>query len=216
MDVALNKPATQSSVSMWSEGRTAEQDASRANSGFLADDYAFHTLPETDPWWQVDLGGLFRIHNVILLNRRTSSERLRHFAILTSVDGLDWETAYRNSDGSLLGPDSDSPILVGLEPQGKVARHVRIQVYGKLPLHFRDCQIMGEPIADDPALDSNVSTERLPEAGSDSPLADAKSSNLRPADVATASDGENRPASAQPDRRQSVLKQVFGWFGISG
>ena len=56
-NIALNKKATQSSVSKWSRGITPEEDARRGVDGNPAKDYGFHTDDDENPWWMVDFGG---------------------------------------------------------------------------------------------------------------------------------------------------------------
>ena len=48
--VAFAKPATQSSVSQFSQGPTPEQDAAGGNDGIPTGDYSFHTGTEDAPW----------------------------------------------------------------------------------------------------------------------------------------------------------------------
>ena len=54
-NLAIHKPATQSSISAWSHGRTCEEDAAGANDGRISGEAGFHTSTEPNPWWQVDL-----------------------------------------------------------------------------------------------------------------------------------------------------------------
>jgi hypothetical protein len=63
-NLALNKSATQSSVSAWSHGRTCEEDARGGNNGTISGSYGFHTEKEREPWWQVDLEDVFEIQEI--------------------------------------------------------------------------------------------------------------------------------------------------------
>jgi hypothetical protein len=56
-NLALNRPALQSSTSAWSVSARAEIDASVANNGDTLSNRYFHTGREHGPWWQVDLEG---------------------------------------------------------------------------------------------------------------------------------------------------------------
>ncbi|XP_033746878.1 fucolectin-like [Pecten maximus] len=73
-DIALNKPATQSSVG-WGGV------AGRAVDGNLNPDYhaamsCMHTsLTDDKPWWQVDLGGVYSINHVSLQNILRSGKK---------------------------------------------------------------------------------------------------------------------------------------------
>ncbi|XP_033747888.1 uncharacterized protein LOC117332925 [Pecten maximus] len=81
-DIALNKPATQSSVGY-------EGAAGRAVDGNLNPDYearsCTHTHPiDNKPWWQVDLGDVYRINRVSVQNRVKYGYELENFVIETS------------------------------------------------------------------------------------------------------------------------------------
>src|ERR1700728_3129116 len=67
-NLALNKPARQSSTSTWSRDRDVSQDARGANNGAL-NEFGFHTEQEREPWWQVDFGDAYAITRVALYNR---------------------------------------------------------------------------------------------------------------------------------------------------
>jgi hypothetical protein len=54
-NVALGKPATQSSISPWSQGATPEDDAAGVVSGKFSGFSNCHTGEEDGPWWRVDL-----------------------------------------------------------------------------------------------------------------------------------------------------------------
>jgi hypothetical protein len=66
INVALNKPAEQSSLSQWSR----PGEAGRAVSGQFPDAFAFHTEHEANPWWQVDLETVYPIEAIFIHNRR--------------------------------------------------------------------------------------------------------------------------------------------------
>ena len=69
-NLAMNKPATQSSLSRWSRGSTLEEDAGNAVNGNPSKDYGFHTDHELNPWWMVDLGITAYIHFIRIFNRQ--------------------------------------------------------------------------------------------------------------------------------------------------
>ena len=143
-DIALNKPATQSSISRYSRG-TAEEDARGANSETDFDDFAFHTEWEHNPWWQVDLLEEFIVEKIYLLNRNLCcAERLRHFSLLTSLDGEVWELIYQKADDDVF---DDLPLIL----TGKcLARFIRVRLDGTNCLHFRRLRVFGRrPEADE-------------------------------------------------------------------
>ena len=54
-NLALNRPALQSSTSIWSWHEDAALDAAGGNNGQVTGFYSFHTDFEHQPWWMVDL-----------------------------------------------------------------------------------------------------------------------------------------------------------------
>lgn len=154
-NLALRKPAFQSSISRYSIGSTYAEDAKGGNNGHLTGRYGFHTETELDPWWQVDLEDSFLIRRVVIFNRREQAERLKHFTLLGSRDGREWEQLFRKTDDYVFGSngeaftadiDSDSP-----------ARFVRVRLDGHAPLHFIECQVFGEH--SDPAVRARMLQE---------------------------------------------------------
>jgi hypothetical protein len=141
-NLALGKPATQSSVSPWSAHKTVDKDASVANNGITDGIEAFHTAREAFPWWQVDLGGICNLSEVALFNRKNNAGRLRHFSILASIDGWQWVEIHRKTDDQVFGAAEATPYTAKL-PEGIVGRFVRIQANTTDFLHFCECQVFG-------------------------------------------------------------------------
>ena len=103
-NLALGKPATQSSVSQWSSAQTPEADASVATNGDTSSPQYFHTGEEMAPWWQVDLGEDFVIEQLRIFNRQDAADRLRRFTILVSRTGAaDWLPIYCKNDAAIFG-----------------------------------------------------------------------------------------------------------------
>ncbi len=94
-NLALGKTATQSSNFIFKDG-----SASRAIDGITDGDFnngtsVTHTSHDGDfaPWWQVDLGSVQPVGEVVLYNRTDCcSERLAKFALSTSLDGQNFTT----------------------------------------------------------------------------------------------------------------------------
>ncbi len=147
-NLALGKPATQSSVSPWSNRDTVGLDAQGAVDGDLDVEYGFHTNPEKNPWWQVDLQGLFLVEEVRIHNRRHCAARLSFFSLLTSIDGMDWQIAFRKLDTSVFGGTSPAPYVASLDGSQPV-RFVRVRLDGNHPLHFVECEVFGTEMAPD-------------------------------------------------------------------
>jgi len=140
-NLALNKPARQSSTSTWSRHRDVSEDARGANNGAPAE-FGFHTEQEREPWWQVDLGDGYAISRIILYNRPDVPNRLSRFSVLTSLDERSWNEAYRKVDGSIFGDKLGEPFIVDFtEP--RLGRYVRIRLDGFNYLHFNECEVFG-------------------------------------------------------------------------
>ncbi len=138
-NVALKRPATQSSTSRWSVDPNPDVDACIANNGDVASNVFFHTSKEMNPWWQVDLGGMFTIEKVVIFNRLEHKARLRKFTLLGSHDGAEWFSIFQKSDEKI-----DAVFQANIQGRS-VTRFVRLRLDGFDFLHFRECQIFGEP-----------------------------------------------------------------------
>lgn len=152
-NVALGKPATQSSVSKWSSATIAEVDASIATNGNTASADYFHTDQEAAPWWQVDLGGCFVIEQVRIFNRRDLPQRLRRFTLLVSQTGASgsWLAVGRKDDDAEFGRGNDIPFVLAPDIRS-LGRFVRIRKDDPGCLHFRECEVLGyAPEADEVA-----------------------------------------------------------------
>lgn len=152
---ALNKPALQSSTSEWSLAPDPAHDARNANNGHITTDRCFHTDLEFAPWWQVDLEGTILIRQVAIYNRRHRADRLTHFSILTSLDGVNWHICFRKNDGVVFGDKNDLPYIAEIL-DGCPARYVRIRLAGYGCLHFRECEIFGVELGEEEAADASV------------------------------------------------------------
>jgi FkbM family methyltransferase len=158
-NVALGKPATQSSISPWSSGKTPEEDAAIANNGDTSSSAFFHTLEEAAPWWQVDLGEPFVIEKIKIYNRRDQRERLRRFLVLGSQTGQP-ESCFeigKKTDNSVFGAD-DTPYTV-VPHDTYLARYVRVQLDIGGFLHFRECEVIGYPPHAEELLTLSAKTE---------------------------------------------------------
>ena len=147
-NLALNKPALQSSTSTWSRSRFPEQDARGANNGIISREEGFHTAHERNPWWQVDLQEEFLVKKFSIHNRRHCAERLTYFSILSSLDGIHWSIVFTKRDPLVFGKHDDLPYTVDL-PQGRLARFVRLRLNGYACLHFSEFQVFGERLLPD-------------------------------------------------------------------
>ena len=91
MNLAAGKAATQSSSPF---GGDAQRAVDGNTNGNWFNSSVSHTGFEFQPWWQVDLGAVKSIGEVVVFNRTDCcSERLSNFDILLSSDGIDWQVA---------------------------------------------------------------------------------------------------------------------------
>ena len=160
-NLALNKPATQSSISQWSKSCITEEDAKGANNGDVSSDYGFHTERQRGPWWQVDLEGEFYIRRVVIFNRKVEAQRLRYFSVLGSLDGAHWKRFFSKVDGAVFGAADDRPYVAEIDGD-QAARFIRIRLDGYEYLHFAECQIFGDlihPAARQQIMEEETRTE---------------------------------------------------------
>jgi hypothetical protein len=135
-NIALGRPARQSSQSQWSNAN----DAQGAVDGKKTNGFGFHTATESQPWWEVDLGRVCPLGRLRVYNRMDCcGERARSLQVLLSSDGGGtWQTAYRH-DGSAFGGNDGRPLVVDLG--GKPGRIVRIQLTTNDYLHFDEVEL---------------------------------------------------------------------------
>jgi FkbM family methyltransferase len=148
LNLALNKPALQSSTSIWSTSSNPAEEARGANNGLISRLHGFHTACENNPWWQVDLQSEFLIRKVVLYNRQEYAERLKYFSVLKSLDGERWQIIFRKRDKSVFGYANDFPYVAEISGN-HLARYIRIRLDGLESLHFSECQVFGEPVGTD-------------------------------------------------------------------
>ncbi|ACK51654.1 methyltransferase FkbM family [Methylocella silvestris BL2] len=135
VNVALHKCATQSSISAFSRA----QEAQNAVNGVVTGSYAFHTAEEARPWWQVDLGALTSIDQVMVFNRLDiAADRAFSFVLKLSSDGQRFEQVYARS-GEPFGGADGNPARIKLN--GAVAQYVRIELAGGGYLHLDQVEV---------------------------------------------------------------------------
>ena len=143
-DLSLHQRATQSSVSEFSIGSTAEEDASRAVSGSPLSPYAFHTSHEDHPWWSVDLGEVCQVHQVVVMNRSQDdwlAGRATPLVASSSLDGQLWSPVFTTPDSLI--PGRNGKPLVWTAPRPLTARFFRLSVGKPGCLHLQQVRILG-------------------------------------------------------------------------
>jgi FkbM family methyltransferase len=138
-NLALKKPAKQSSVSKWSK----PNDASGGVNGIKNGSFGFHTDTEVNPWWQVDLLDVYKLTEIWIYNRVNSRpERSRTLRVLLSLDGRDWKLVYANNHNVILGGIYTEPLIVSLD--SIAARYVRLQLAEENFLHLDEVEVYGD------------------------------------------------------------------------
>lgn len=141
--ISEGKWATQSSVSEYSQGRTAEEDARRALSGQITGEFSFHTKLEDNPWWKLDLGVPSDVSEIRLFNRISSEAIARRgyrFEILLSGDGLAWNIVCSKDNDAYFGGADGRPFICKLFPP-VAARWVQVRLKGRNFLHLDQVQV---------------------------------------------------------------------------
>jgi FkbM family methyltransferase len=132
---ALGKPASQSSLSIWSR----PDDAQGGNNGERTGAFGFHTDIEPRPWWQVDLERMGPIQEIRVFNRvDVCSERARTMTISVSADGQRWEQIHDQS-GRRFGGIDGRPLRVF--PRRMEAQFVRFQLQETQYFHLDEVEI---------------------------------------------------------------------------
>ncbi len=139
VNVAIGKPARQSSLSQWS----TDLGAAGAVTGTMPMDYGIHTEYEPDPWWMVDLQRIHAIDRIVIHNRlRAYAERARSCRVEVSKDGTSWLLIHAGC-AHFLGGDAGPPLVLPLGKQVS-ARYVRISLAGPEVLHLAQVEVFAE------------------------------------------------------------------------
>jgi FkbM family methyltransferase len=132
LNIALNRPATQSSVfQSW--------NAQGAVSGILTGKFGFYTAAENEPFWSVDLLSIFTLRRIVIYNREDGySFRAVPLSVEVSLDGEIW-TVLAMIDYVFGGAITGKPLDLFLK-DGVKARYLRLRRIG-LKEHFHLDQV---------------------------------------------------------------------------
>ena len=105
-----------------------------------------HTANRFQPWWEVDLGSIELIDEIIIWNRTDCcTTRLSNFRVLVSEQPFgDRSLAELEADSSILSLSIDA--LDGPTETlsiGRVGRYVRVQLAGTNYLSLAEVEVMG-------------------------------------------------------------------------
>jgi hypothetical protein len=139
VNVALYKPARQSSFSKFS----ALNDPQGGVDGVRNGKYGFCTALEQDPWWEVDLQGVYAIDRIILYNWLQGAARADNLVVLLSEDREIWRQLPEWTGGRFGGVDGNPAVI---EPINVQARFVRVQLQSFNHLHLDEVEVYGRLI----------------------------------------------------------------------
>lgn len=138
INLALNKPACQSSFSHWSK----LLESSCAVNGVKTGEYGFHTEKEYRPWFQIDLEEIYSLSSVEIYNRGRAgtvvADRATSLSVNISTDGVNWDCVY--AGGVSFGGILDNRPLVVRCINSK-ARFVRLQLADENYLHLDEVEV---------------------------------------------------------------------------
>jgi FkbM family methyltransferase len=141
-NLALNKPAQQSSLSKWSQ----PSDAQGAVNGIKTGGFNFHTDKDINPWWQVDLQDVYRLSEVRVYNRVDSGcDRVSNLQVSVSQDGYNWQQVYFNESNSIFGGIDGDPLIVPIDCQ--IGRYIRLQLNEENYFHLDEVEAYGQKVS---------------------------------------------------------------------
>nr|WP_242012068.1 glycosyltransferase 61 family protein [Acetobacter oeni] len=158
VNIALNRPATQSSISVWSAETTPEREAERGVNGIVDAKNWFQTKLEDQPWWQVDLGAQFTLYSIRIFNRTGTTDvmaRVAALGIALSTDGITWRKIMGPADHGIFGGADGDPLIwqaadfrdpeTGRQGDEITASLVKVFLESKDLLSLGQVQVYGTP-----------------------------------------------------------------------
>ncbi len=147
-------PAAVTSGKINEYGVTTAQDAAGGCDGVKNGRWGFHTASgESEPWWQVDLGGDVRLDRVVIFNRCDGGTpaRTKGIRVLVSkgADCENFEVAYEHDGTVFQGVKEKNPLVVGLKDKNVTARIVRLHIPGRCSFALDEIEVYA---ADKPEL----------------------------------------------------------------
>jgi hypothetical protein len=196
-NIALGKPAQQSSTSQWSKPNDSQGGVDGQKTG----SFGFHTNAETSPWWQVDLGASCALDQIVIYNRLDCcSERAATLQILISNDGGTWQTLYTHNGAPFGGVTDNRPLIVNAT--GRAARFVRLQLTANAYFHLDEVEIYGgtgSGVAQQPSPPPPLAPPAPP-----APPATTPAPPVTPPPATVASCGSGNIALGKPARQSST------------
>ena len=146
-DLAVGKPATQSSTIPYFATVAASNAVDGNTDGNFADGSVSHTNSEANAWWQVDLGASATISSVVVWNRTDCcGDRLSEYWVFisnTPFGATDTPATLQNRAGTWSGHQTSAPNPSTSIPAVATGRYVRIQLSGTNFLSLAEVQVFG-------------------------------------------------------------------------
>jgi hypothetical protein len=149
-NIALRKPARQSSRSPEPPNHPRAHVQGHGNDGVRTGVFGFHTAQEDAPWWAVDLLDPHELAEIHLYNRVNIpgvAERASHIALETSLDGEIWTEIFAHDGSRFGGIGAGGPLVVRPAP-GIVARHLRVISRRRTALHLDEVEVYGRLVSE--------------------------------------------------------------------
>jgi len=142
---AKQAPGKSTSVKRSAHGVTTAQDASGAVDGIKNGRWGFHVASgEKDPWWQVNLGKVYKLERVVIFNRsdRNTAARTRNIRILVAGDdGKKFKLVYQHDGATFYGVKEKKPLVVSFKDNDGAARIVRLHIPGRCSFALDEVEV---------------------------------------------------------------------------
>lgn len=144
-NIALGKPASQSSISQWSYKRNPTNDAAGGVDGKPDGTMGFHTDYEDSPWWMVDLSGIFGITEIRIFNRiddKGIAARASDIVVEAGFSPNELVEIFRRISEEPFGGVDGNPLTIKLHIP-LLARYIRVRLCVPNYLHLDQIEIYG-------------------------------------------------------------------------
>jgi hypothetical protein len=141
-NIAVGKPATQSSISFASRWHSVRDDAGGAVNGLVTGTYGFHTGFDSPPWWMVDLERFYRLSSIWIFNRLDAPSNLQHLRLFVSTNGRDWTLSLDHHSNGAIGGAWGTPLMIEFDG-ATIARFVRVELGNPGFLHLDQVKVFG-------------------------------------------------------------------------
>lgn len=164
-NLALNRPATQSSTLPGFASAAAGAAVDGVTNGNFFTGSVTHTSQEASPWWQVDLGASAMVNTVTTWNRTDCcGDRLSDFWVFVSDTPFlptDTPTTLQNRALTFAfhqtsAPNPSTAIAAG----GFQGRYVRVQLTGTNYLSLAEVQVFGTYVSGPPSSGTNLAVNK--------------------------------------------------------